>query len=117
MTPAEQAALVYTQEPCANTFEHDLYWHLQNGYVFSTPDYFIMGRPVDVSAPDSMQLDPSVKFNAPNGWLVWLAAGEIACFNDIAPYRLPFIGFQRRNRLRWYKAEKLLSKLCSTQSK
>ena len=117
MNPAIEAARVYARETCANTFEHDLFCHLALGYVFSTPDYFIMGRPVNHTAPEHMILDLRCVHDQPDAWLVWLACGKIACFNDIAPFSLPYIGFQKRNKLRFYEADKLLSRLCSTHAK
>ena len=108
-SPAIQAARVYDQEPCANTFEHDLYWHLQNGYVFSTPEYFIMGRPVKKDAPEWLLLRPDKKIEGTcDAWLVWLAAGRLDVLPDVMPYWLPWIGFQRRNKLRWYETDRLL---------
>jgi hypothetical protein len=46
MTPIEQAAAVYEREHCPRTLREDLELHLLNGYVFSTPTCFLMGRPV-----------------------------------------------------------------------
>src|SRR5689334_6772592 len=46
MTPFLQAAAVYEREPCARTFEEDLYLHLMHGTVISTPEVFAMVRPV-----------------------------------------------------------------------
>ena len=74
MTPLELALRVYQTEPCAHTFAEDLDAHLTNGYVFSTPDYFIMGRPVVRSAPSTHNLDPFVSYNRSesHAWLEWL---------------------------------------------
>ena len=38
MLPAEKAAAVYAQEPCAQSFREDLEAHLLISYVFSTPE-------------------------------------------------------------------------------
>lgn len=111
MIPAVEAARVYEREPCSHDFEHDLYWHLIGGYVFSTPEYFIMGRAVDREAPEHLLLDVKNCFGAPNAWLVWLGAGDMSKLPEVMPYWLPWIGFQRRNRLRWYRTEELLCRM------
>jgi len=45
-SPVERAAQVYQREECASSFQSDLEAHLLNGYVFSTPQAFAMGRPL-----------------------------------------------------------------------
>ncbi len=102
MTPFDQAAEVYEREPCASTFEQDLIAHMRNGYVFSTPRYFIMGRPVDSQAEDALLLNPEHKFERIDAWLVWLYAGDIQQALSILPHDLPYVLFQRKNELRRY---------------
>ena len=79
MTPAEQAAAVYERETCARSFREDIEAHLLNGYVFSTPTMFIMGRAVDRLAPRELIVDPWHTFPEAdrNAWLIYLAAGNV----------------------------------------
>jgi hypothetical protein len=100
--PFDQAAGVYDREPCARTFDDDLVAHLRFGYVFSTPEYFIMGRPVDSQSEDYLLLNPSLKFERTDAWLVWLYAGDIQQALNILPIDLPYVLFQRKNELRRY---------------
>ena len=45
MSPLDKVRLLYTaQSP--RTFAEDLTAHMQHGYVFSTPQYLLMVRPV-----------------------------------------------------------------------
>lgn len=117
LTPVELAALVYEQEPCARTFREDLEGHLINGYVFSTPELFLMGRAVDSSAPYEVVTDPWQVFARErcDAWLCYLAAGDLTQMPGLIPYELPKIGFERGNILRYYRYGRLTNKiLCST---
>jgi hypothetical protein len=79
------------------TLQKDLIYYLQNGYVFGTPDYFIMGRAIE------------------RGWYIHAAVGigAIEGFLQFMPHYLPYIGWERRNsgKVHWYPTEKLKSKL------
>lgn len=85
-------------------------WHLINGYLFSTPDIFIMGLPVDSSAPLSEIEDPTNSFLKKNidAWYISVAAltpdTSLSRFFIFEPYYLPKIGFYRRNKFRWHNA-------------
>ena len=107
MSPLDKARLVYTQEPCARTFEEDLRLHLQFGYVFSTPEFFVMGRPVDRHAPYDQLTDPRLQFPEPDAWWVYLAAGDFIKIWTISPYNLSYIGWERDNRPRFYRVSQL----------
>jgi hypothetical protein len=102
MAPIESAMLVYATEPCYRTFQEDLTLHLLHGYVISTPEVFIMGRPVNKDAEHRLITDPTVWFYDPDCWLVHLAAGDINQFFRHEPYQLEWFGWQRANKLRFY---------------
>lgn len=110
MTPVEQAAAVYSREWCASSFREDLEAHLLGGYVHSTPAAFVMARPVCSTADEGLILDPWHSFDPAecDAWLVWLAAGDLAAMLQFLPYELPRIGWQKRNRLRWYGVQSAL---------
>ncbi len=113
MTPVEQAAAVYGREWCAASFREDLEAHLLGGYVHSTPAAFVMARPVCSTAQEGLILDPWHSFEPAecDAWLIWLAAGHVAGLLELFPYRLPLLGWQKRNRLRWHGFESALAKL------
>lgn len=116
MTPVEQAAAVYDREPCARTFREDLTAHLLHGYVFSTPDFFAMGRPVSSTAEPALIVDPWVEFEYPDAWLVYLVAGDMRKALTMVPYPLAKIGLEKRNKLRFYGFAELTTRLCRSSS-
>lgn len=106
MTPVERAAAVYQQEPCARAFQEDLEAHLLNGHVFSTPEVFVMGRMVDSRAPAEEIVNPWVKFDNGDAWLVYLLAGDPGKALALLPRELPRIGWERGNVLRFWPLAK-----------
>lgn len=116
MTPVERAAEVYRREECSGTFQSDLEAHLLNGYVHSTPDGFVMARPVNSRAGEALILEPQHSFprEDQDAWLIWLAAGNLAPFLALFPYELPLIGWQKRNKLRFRGFQSALAKLGGT---
>lgn len=99
--PFVEASRVYKREACARTFEQDLHWHFENGFVFSRPDFFIMGRAVVSTASYELIVGqyrfPSVVCDA---WHVYLAAGNLMKAWEILPWELPLLTFERNNELR-----------------
>lgn len=106
-TPYEQARDVYRSEPCARAFEEDLEAHYINGFVFSRPDFFIMGRPIVKAADPVLIVDPWMRFPSAfaDCWHVYLFAGNLARVWDILPWPLPWVAFERKNELRFYSQE------------
>lgn len=104
MTSYQRAARVYELEPCARTFAEDVEWHLANGFVFSRPDFFVMGRPVVSQADPALVVGlhrfPSVVCDC---WHVYLHAGNMARAWDMLPWELPLVSFERGNVLRVYR--------------
>ena len=84
--------------------------------MFSTPELFMMGRPI-VKSDDGLMvelaLDPSHEFIGFDCWLVWLCAGNLLEALRLTPFRLPWIAFQRNNKLRFLRADKLYAKIAS----
>jgi len=103
MNPYQAARAVYDREPCARTFEEDLELHLLNGYVFSDSTAFLMARPVKHYAGYELICDPSVIHDNPDCWHLWLFAGNLMDAFRLAPYPLPLVSFERKNKLRYYQ--------------
>lgn len=102
MTPIDEARAVYLREPCRRTFEVDLELHLQNGYVFSTPKLFLMGRPVlRIANPEDI-VNPAFIFEHYDAWLIYLAAGDFREFFRFEPFPLKWYGWERENMLRFF---------------
>ena len=107
MSPYQRARAVYASEPCARTFEEDMEHHLRHGFVFSTPDFFVMGRGVKSKADPRIIFNPEFNFGRElqDCWHVYLMAGDIAMAWGILPYPLPMFSLERRNELRFYRFE------------
>jgi hypothetical protein len=119
MTPFEQAQAVYSREPCARSFSEDLFAHLQNGYVISGPSFFVMARPVDSTAPGSEVVNPWQVFpvKSCDAWLIYLMAGDMAEAWGHFPFPLPKIGFERKNRLRYYGFQFLQERISTSRQR
>lgn len=116
LSAIDLARSIWLLESCARPFELDLLLHLRHGYVFSTPRSFVMGRPVRRNATREEIVDPSHCFGPEaDAWLVYCAAGTagMAWFLDQEPYPLPYIGWERDNKLRFYERERLIR--CTTK--
>ena len=109
--PFERAIEVYEKEHCSRTFVEDLESYLLHGYVFSTPGYFVMGRAVSVYADPSEIIDPDHVFpvDEHSCWHVALAAGvtPFASFLSLIPYQLPYVSWEKRNKLRIYRMDRV----------
>ena len=94
-------------------------WHFNHGFVFSTPRYFIMGRPVVSTVPPGLIMDYSHEFgdcfkdkdgrwgDEPDAWFVACAAGNLSDAWAILPWKLPLIGFDRKGEIRFYEFERV----------
>lgn len=111
MTPVERALEVYDKEECPRTFVEDLEAHLLSGYVFSTPGFFVMGRAVSAFADPADIIDPWHVFPVEEHscWHVYLAAGvnPFGHFLSLAPYPLPYVSWEKRNKLRIHKMSRI----------
>lgn len=107
LMPVEKAAAVYSTEACSRPFREDLEAHLLEGFVFSRPDYFIMGRPVERGADQAQVTDPWYRFtwDKCDCWHVFLFSGNLVRAWGILPWPLPWISFERKNELRFYSLE------------
>jgi hypothetical protein len=111
--PIMQARRIYDREPSARTWSEDFELHLLWGWVVSTPEYFIMGRPVDASAPTECIFDPLHLFprDQQNCWWIWAMAGDLSMAWDHTPYDLPLVGWEKRNRPRVYEMSVVKSRV------
>lgn len=107
MTPYELAAKAHAAHPGPRSFTEDVEAHLMNGFVFSTPDFFIMGRAVIASADARLILNPSHPFprDRADCWFVYLMAGDIPKAWSILPWELPWFCWERSSELRFYRAD------------
>ena len=96
MKPWQQAKKWFMEKSPDVPFEAVLGEYLQDGYVWSGQDCFIMGKPV-LWDGETMYSGDTRK---PNCWFVFLAAGE-NCLKEFlrkAPFKLKYVAWQRRGR-------------------
>lgn len=96
-SPIELAAETYREGE--RPFTVDLGLHLKHGYVWSSPECFIMARPID-SADAAHILDIEHEAEQPDCWFVWLGAGKrpFRRFLELMPFELPRVGWHNKKR-------------------
>ena len=103
MTPYQRGKLAHDADTDNDPFEEVLVAHFLTGIVVSTPDVFLLARPVD-SRGDHMGFnDPFLTYDEPDTWHVYLGAGDITKLADFFPYPLPTVSFVRKNSLHFYR--------------
>lgn len=116
MTPYDQIYSQYAQHPQARTFSWYIEWHLRHGFVFSTPEYFVMGRPVNMAHfdPDASEIHVYSRESS-DAWYIHAMAGEMPKLWAIMPWDLPQIGWERvrdgKRELSFFSTEDL-RRLC-----
>ena len=117
MTPVETAAALYQDGSQPRTFREDLEAHLLNGYVYSTPGLFMMGRAISSLGKLEDIGNPWHAFDRheQDAWIIWLCAGNMVSVKKHLtdpPYALPQIAWARNGRLRFHQTDNLLKALC-----
>jgi|GEM_PF-7032722 len=110
----QEVRRLYAEQPQAQCFKEDLRAHLEHeqGHVFITESLLLMGRAVSQFGSHEQLGDPWFVFDETqcDAWYVWLAVGQMQEILAHAPHPLPWIGFARRRRMKWYEWEKLRRK-------
>ena len=114
--PAIRARALYGEDDPTG-FRNDLEAHLLGGVVISTPEVFLMGRPVCSTAPIPEISDPWQAFPGPHcdAWFVWCGAGTVGAMLEAMPYPLPRIGWGRGGAVRFYELSRLAKRFESAQ--
>jgi len=119
LAPILQASKIYEKEECARTFQEDLESHLLHGFMVSTPEYFIMGRPVirgksktERDRLGKLILDPDYVFaiSECNCWHIWLMAGDVSKCWDYYPYPMKWVSWEISNKIRYYSMKPIIRK-------
>ena len=112
VTPFESIFRLYQDFP-ELSLEDDILAHMNNdvnGYVFSTPEVFLMARGVVKGAAAELLADPWYMFPVEqcNCWLVWAGAGVLQKFWTFEPVELPWMCWGRDNgSLKYYRTRVL----------
>lgn len=107
------------------SLQDDVRCYLESGFVFSTENYFLFGKPVDsaAKATDIMSAQVFFPWNRINAWFVAGFSGDMktALSDGVLPFFLPKIGFCRafndRLGLRFYDMERWLGRIQAMQTK
>jgi len=120
MSALNKVLMLYTADS-PRTFEEDLSAHLHHGYVYSTPEYFLMGRPVCSEAPQEAINDVWCAFT-PSSWDTWYVyafalreerglCGLVKKLLTHMPFYLPLIAWERSgDALSFFSTAKLFHK-------
>lgn len=109
MTPVEKA-----KELLGDQWLEALEAHLKTGYVISSPDAFLMGRPC-LHGATIVSPWQSWPIEIADAWFIWAGVGSVARLFSMMPVRLPWIGFMRQKRgwadTHWLSASRFESAL------
>lgn len=111
--PILRAREVYANEPCARSFDQDLYLHLNTPQciVFKDATTLALVRPVNSRDPQAAITNPAFISSTPDAWWLYLLVGDIATlhtmFCDHLHNRFKLIGWERNNVPRFYDIQKV----------
>ena len=96
-------------DKCGIDMNRDIAAYCANGYVFITPDSFLLGKAVNSKS----DVHPQDQWNVedPDAWYVNMAVGDVKKFISKIPYPLPLVGWMRETKnqpMRWYDLRKIL---------
>ena len=96
-------------DQCGIDMNADIAAYAAHGYVFITPDSFLLGKAVNSKS----EVHPQDQWNVedPDAWYVNMAVGGVKDFISKIPYPLPLVGWMRETKkqpMRWYDLGKIL---------
>lgn len=97
MSPYEQTVADWVARPRERSLAYYEEIHKARGFVFSTPAFYVMGRPVMKYAPLEQILDVEhvFDFEQCDTWFVFALCGEVRQAWRVLPWELPWTCFQR----------------------
>jgi len=113
ITAYERMREEYRIRPVAMSFEWYVEKHLENGFVFSRPDVFLLCRPVVSGSPEIMitSVDYHFPWEICDCWYIAMLCGNMQKAWDFMPWFLPLMAFERardsKGSLKFYKTESL----------
>ena len=94
---------------CGLDMSKDIAVYAGHGYVFITPDTFLLAKTVDSKSEEHPMNQWGVK--KPDAWYVHMSVGSVQDFISKIPYRLPKIGWMRETKkqpIKWYDFERII---------
>ena len=92
----------------------DVCRHVLNGIAISTPDLFLLARPVNSKGNTILFDEPGITFDNPDCWHIYLASGSLPDIFNALPYPLPLVSYVRKNRLHFQDMKKMGLKVNSS---
>ena len=79
---------------CGIDMNKDIATYAANGYVFITPDNFLLGKAVNSKS----DVHPQDQWNIgnPDAWYIHMAIGKISRLWQYLPHPLPLVGWMRQ---------------------
>lgn len=117
MTPYEMAIRKWESQPRDGTLEEYEGIYKRKGYLFVSPEFYVMCRPVRKYAPLNHILNDEYVFGpaTSDSWYVMLMAGDMAAAIEMMPFELPWMCWVRdtepSGRLRFCETARLLRAL------
>ena len=100
MKPWQKARKWVQESKGKISFAKLLLHYMRHGHVWNSEDVFLMAQPVRIIGDrGSEELVYCEKGKGANCWFVGVGAGArgIRDFMDLAPFKLPYVAWQRRN--------------------
>lgn len=97
INPYDRMAAKYAEKPQEMPFSAYVEQHLLAGFVFSTPDFFVMGRPVKSDGYTEEIGNPWHVYKAEecDCWYVHAMSGDLNKVFDILPWPMEWLAFER----------------------
>lgn len=112
--PIVRAKNVYGKEQGPRSFAEDLCLHLENpkAIVVSTPDLFLMARPVHTCWDYGDIVDPRSYAEYPDAWWIHCLAGDPRSAMLLEHQPLPYVGWERNNVPKFYELSHVENLFC-----
>lgn len=97
MTPYEQTVADWLARPRDRSLAWYEEQHKRRGFVFVTPAFYVMGRPVRKYAPieQIMDVEHMFDFEQCDTWFVFVLTGDARQAWQILPWELPWMAWVR----------------------
>lgn len=113
MSPYQAIFEAYRKHRPDINFSDEMSFYLTHGFVFSTPSYFAMGKPINrlLSEQVGFATLRAPEGSKPDCWYICAASGKIGRIWSILPYPLPWVAWTRvhdpENELQFHSLEAL----------
>ena len=108
--PFLKAKKAYLKQTSEIEFYKDLSAHSSLGQIYYSDEYFLIGKKIKKGSKIADVMNPFFEFPNPDCWMVYLYAGNIRIPFELADEKFPWVCFERRGKLKYYKYETIFLK-------